>query len=164
MFNAMILCDKCVRQEREIWRKEVLCIARCHEWRCKRPSFSLQKAAFCRPKRGKTPCKQLTDKVYPQTCWMKYKVYLLKHPTLNQAVGNVFWRICNPPKITIRICNPLKPHSHEVNVWACADYKSAIRNRRIANPAEQMLCVSADYKSGETQTIIRRYFRARVFI
>ena len=50
----------------------------------------------------------------------------------------VFWRICNPPKSIIRICNPLNPHSHEINVWACADYKSALRNRRIANPAEQM--------------------------
>ena len=51
----------------------------------------------------------------------------------------VFWRICNPPKSTIRICNPLKPRCHEVNVWACADCKSAIRNCRIANPAEQMI-------------------------
>ena len=36
----------------------------------------------------------------------------------------MFRRICNPPKFTIRICNPLKPHI----------YKMMYVGERIANP------------------------------
>ena len=45
-------------------------------------------------------------------------------PSANQAVGNMFRRICNPPKFTIRICNPLKPHI----------YKMMYVGERVANP------------------------------
>ena len=40
----------------------------------------------------------------------------------------MFRRICNPPKFTIRICNPLKPRI----------YKNMDIYERIANPEEQM--------------------------
>ena len=36
----------------------------------------------------------------------------------------MFRRICNPPKFTIRICNPLKPH---IYIMMCV-------GERIANP------------------------------
>ena len=36
----------------------------------------------------------------------------------------MFRQICNPPKFTIRICNPLKPHI----------YKMMYAGERIANP------------------------------
>ena len=36
----------------------------------------------------------------------------------------MFRRICNPPKFTIRICNPLKPHI----------YRMMYVGERIANP------------------------------
>ena len=99
----------------------------------------MQKVAFQRAIHGLLQAKRWPFTVHPQFRCMEYKANKHIHPTVIQAEGNMFWRICNPPKSTIRICNPLKPHSHEVNVWACADCKSAIRNRRIANPAEQML-------------------------
>ena len=103
----------------------------CRLLACKRRSFTTQKAAFCTPKDGLLGSSAiLLDDI---------QVLFTKTSYCNPCGGNVFWRICNPPKSTIRICNPLKPHSHEINVWACADCKSAIRNRRIANPAEQML-------------------------
>ena len=48
-------------------------------------------------------------------------VYFLYSP---QVVGNMFRRICNPPKFTIRICNPLKLRI----------YKNMYIYERIANP------------------------------
>ena len=48
--------------------------------------------------------------VHPQFRCMEYKANKHIHPTVIQAEGNMFRRICNPPKFTIRICNPLKPH------------------------------------------------------
>ena len=55
---------------------------------------------------------------------MEYKANKHIHPTVIQAEGNMFRRICNPPKFTIRICNPLKPHI----------YKMMYVGKRIANP------------------------------
>ena len=45
---------------------------------------------------------------------MEYKANKHIRPTVIQAVGNVFRRICNPSKFTIKICNPLKAHIHKM--------------------------------------------------
>ena len=62
--------------------------------------------------------------VHPQFRCMEYKANKHIHPTVIQAEGNMFRRICNPPKFTIRICNPLKLHI----------YIMMYVGERIANP------------------------------
>ena len=68
--------------------------------------------------------RKATFQIHPQFVWMVGKNIYRLLPSVNQAVGNMFRRICNPPKFTIRICNPLKPRI----------YKNMDIYERIANP------------------------------
>ena len=53
-----------------------------------------------------------------------------------------FGVICNPPKYAIRICNPLKPLRLAVSKQGLFNRiaNPYNKNRRIANPPEQILC------------------------
>ena len=73
------------------------------------------------PKRRQTAMQKA---VHPQFRCMEYKANKHIHPIVIQAEDNMFRRICNPPKFTIRICNPLKPHI----------YIMMYVGERIANP------------------------------
>ena len=88
------------------------------------PPFALQKTAYCNAKGGLSQCERPPFGAHPQFVWMVGKNIYRLLPSANQAVGNMFRRICNPPKFTIRICNPIKPRI----------YKNMYIYERIANP------------------------------
>ena len=89
-----------------------------------RPPIALQKAVNYTLKGRLSQGKRRPFVVHPQFRCMEYKANKHIHPTVIQAEGNMFRRICNPPKFTIRICNPLKPHI----------YIMMYVGERIANP------------------------------